>query len=58
MQKVSDTMSEISNFFSKRRSVMARKMSSEPIDKNDLNVIIVEPIKRKRPDPFEVVTFL
>jgi len=28
------------NFFSKRRSVMARKMSSEPIDKNDLNVII------------------
>ncbi len=40
MQKVRDTMSEISNFFSKRRSVMARKMSSEPIDKNDLNVII------------------
>jgi nitroreductase len=28
------------NFFSKRRSVMARKMSSEPIDENDLNVII------------------
>ena len=40
MQKVRDTMSEVSNFFSKRRSVMARKMSSEPIDKNDLNVII------------------
>ena len=40
MQKVRDTMSEISNFFSKRRSVMARKMSSEPIDKNDLNEII------------------
>jgi len=40
VQKVRDTMSEISNFFSKRRSVMARKMSSEPIDKNDLNVII------------------
>ena len=40
MQKVRDTMSEISNFFSKRRSVMARKMSSEPIDENDLNVII------------------
>ena len=40
MQKVKNTMSEISNVFSKRRSVMARKMSSEPIDKYDLNVII------------------
>ena len=33
-------MSEVSNFFSKRRSVMARKMSSDPIDKDDLNTII------------------
>ena len=40
MQKVRNTMSEIDNFFSKRRSVMARKMSSKPINKNDLNLII------------------
>ena len=40
MQKVRDTMSEVSNFFSKRRSVIARKMSSKPIDKDDLNLII------------------
>ena len=40
MQKVRNTMSEIHNFFSKRRSVMARKMSPKPINKNDLNLII------------------
>ena len=40
MQKTDYTMSEIKNFFSKRRSVMAKKMSSDPIDKNDLNTII------------------
>ena len=40
MQKVRDTMSEISNFFSKRRSVMARKMSSKPINKKDLNSVL------------------
>jgi nitroreductase len=40
VQKVRNTMSEIDNFFSKRRSVMARKMSPKPINKNDLNLII------------------
>ena len=45
MQKVRDTMSEVSNFFSKRRSVMARKMSSKPIDKDDLNLIIESGIR-------------
>ena len=33
-------MSVAETFFSKRRSVMARKMSSKPIDKDDLNLII------------------
>ena len=33
-------MSVAENFFSKRRSVMARKMSSKPINKDDLNLII------------------
>ena len=33
-------MSETRDFFLKRRSVMARKMSSDPINKNDLNKII------------------
>ena len=33
-------MSIDSNFFSKRRSVMAKKMSSDPIDKKDLNFIL------------------
>ena len=38
-------MSEVSNFFSKRRSVIARKMSSKPIDKDDLNLIIESGIR-------------
>ena len=33
-------MSEVSKFFSNRRSVMARKMSSEAINKEDLNSIV------------------
>ena len=33
-------MSIDSNFFSKRRSVMAKKMSSDPIDEQDLNSIL------------------
>ena len=33
-------MSIDSNFFSKRRSVMAKKMSSDPIDEQDLNFIL------------------
>ena len=40
MQKVRNNMSEVSNFFSKRRSIMARKMSSEAINENDLNSIV------------------
>ena len=33
-------MSIESNFFSKRRSVMAKKMSSDPISEEDLNFIL------------------
>ena len=33
-------MSIDSNFFSKRRSVMAKKMSSDPINKEDLKSIL------------------
>ena len=33
-------MSEINNFYLKRRSIMAKKMLSKPINKNDLNLII------------------
>jgi len=33
-------MSIDSNFFSKRRSVMAKKMSSDPINEKDLNSIL------------------
>ena len=40
MQKLATLMSIDSNFFSKRRSVMAKKMSSDPIDEQDLNSIL------------------
>ena len=40
MQKFVTLMSIDSNFFSKRRSVMAKKMSSDPIDEKDLNSIL------------------
>ena len=33
------------NFFSKRRSVMAKKMSSNPINAEDLNAILLEGIR-------------
>ena len=41
MQKVKRIMSEIRKFFLNRRSVRASKMLSNPIDKNDLNTIII-----------------
>ena len=40
MQKVRHTMSEIANFFLKRRSVMARKMSSKPINDDHISLIL------------------
>ena len=38
-------MSTKSNFYSKRRSVMAKKMSPEPINKNDLKSILAAGIR-------------
>ena len=40
MRKKVSVMSTSDNFFLKRRSVMAKKMSSDPIIENDLNKII------------------
>ena len=40
MQKFVTLMSIDSNFFSKRRSVMAKKMSSESINEEDLHSIL------------------
>jgi len=40
VQKLATLMSIDSNFFSKRRSVMAKKMSSDPISEEDLNFIL------------------
>ena len=40
MQKLVTLMSIDNNFFSRRRSVMAKKMSSDPINKKDLNSIL------------------
>ena len=40
MQKLLTPMSIEDNFFSKRRSVMAKRMSSDPIDEKNLNSIL------------------
>jgi len=40
VQKVLTLMNIDDNFFSKRRSVMAKKMSSDPINEKDLNSIL------------------
>ena len=40
MQKLVTLMCIQDNFFSKRRSVMAKKMSSDPINNNDLDYIL------------------
>ena len=40
MQKLLTLMNIDNNFFSKRRSVMAKKMSSNPINEKDLNSIL------------------
>ena len=40
MRRKEDKLSTDNNFYLKRRSVLARKMSSQPIEENDLNQII------------------
>jgi len=45
VQKLVTPMCIQDNFFSKRRSVMAKKMSSNPINAEDLNAILLEGIR-------------